>query len=187
MNDVTLILQQIEQGDLSSTEELLPLVYDELRQLAAGQMFGERPDHTLQPTALVNEAYLRLLNGDEIRHWESRRHFFGAAAEAMRRILVDHARRQLAQKRGGKFRRVLVDELASKTPADPAALLDLDEAVLELAEDDPDAAELVKLRLFAGLTVTEAGELLGLSRTTAYRSWDFVRIWFSQRSESLAD
>ncbi|MCA9071694.1 MAG: RNA polymerase subunit sigma, partial [Planctomycetaceae bacterium] len=124
MKHVTLILQQMEQGDYSSTEELLPLVYDELRQMAAAQMLGERSDHTLQPTALVHEAFLRLVNGDEVRHWESRRHFFGAAAEAMRRILVDHARWQLAEKHGGNHRRVLADDLAGATPTDPAVILD---------------------------------------------------------------
>jgi RNA polymerase sigma factor (TIGR02999 family) len=181
MKHVTLILQQIEQGDFSSTEKLLPLVYDELRKLAAAQMIGERSDHTLQPTALVHEAYLRLVNGEHVPQWESRKHFFGAAAEAMRRILVDHARRQLAEKRGGNHQRILADDLAGKTPEDPDVLLDLHQAVSELAETDPDAAELVKLRLFVGLSVAEAGEMLGLARRTAYRSWDFVRLWFADR------
>jgi len=184
MTDVTLILQRIEQGDFSSTEELLPLVYDELRQLAAAQMANERSDHTLQPTALVHEAYLRLVNGDAVRHWESRQHFFAAAAEAMRRILVDHARRQLADKRGGNHCRVDVVEFVDQTPSDPGLLLDLNEGLTELSQEDPDAGELVKLRLFAGLTVTEAGELLGMSRSAAYRNWDFVRSWFALRDKN---
>ena len=187
MNDVTLILQQIEQGDPSSASELLPLVYDELRRLAELQMAGERTDHTLQATALVHEAYLRLVKTEEARKWDSRRHFFAAAAESMRRVLVDHARAQSAQKRGGDHQRIEVDEFAAQTPADPAVLLDLDNGLAQLSEEDPEAAELVKLRLFAGLSVTEAGEMLGMSRSAAYRNWDFVRTWFALRAKRAGE
>ena len=146
-------------------------------------MASERPDHTLQPTALVHEAYVRLVDTEEARHWESRKHFFAAAAEAMRRVLIDHARGHAAGKRGGNRRRIEADDFAAQMTADTDLLLDLDEGLSRLAEEEPQAAELVKLRLFAGLSVTEAGDLLGLSRTAAYRNWDFVRSWFAVWSE----
>jgi RNA polymerase sigma factor (TIGR02999 family) len=184
MADVTHILQCIEQGHDKATADLFPLVYAELRRLAAGQMAGERADHTLSATALVHEAYVRLVDVNTASGWQSRRHFFAAAAEAMRRILIDHARRRGRSKRGGDRQRVEVDEFVVELPADPDLLLDLDESLVQLAEEDPDAAELVKLRLFAGLSTAEAGKLLGLSRRAAYRNWDYVRSWFAVRHEA---
>lgn len=187
MNDVTQILHQIEQGDSTAAEQLLPLVYEELRRLARARMASERPDHTLQATALVHEAYVRLVDTEKAQHWESRKHFFVAAAEAMRRVLIDHARQQATGKRGGDRQRVETDDFEDEISADPDVLLDLDEGLSQLAKEDPEAAELVKLRLFAGLSVSEVGELLGMSRTAAYRNWHFVRSWFAIRAEQTAD
>ena len=187
MNNVTQILHEIEQGDSTAAGQLLPLVYEELRQLARARMASERPDHTLQPTALVHEAYVRLVDTDKARHWESRKHFFAAAAEAMRRVLIDHARQHAAGKRGGHRRRIAAEDFAAQMPADPDVLLDLDAGLSRLAEEEPQAAELVKLRLFAGLSVAEAGDLLGLSRTATYRNWEFVRSWFAVWSKPDSD
>jgi RNA polymerase sigma factor (TIGR02999 family) len=179
MTDVTLILDKIGQGDTHAAEELLPLIYAELRRLARAQMAQERPAHTLQPTALVHEAYLRLVQVPDLR-WGNRRHFFAAAAEAMRRILIEHARRKNSLKRGGQHERV---ELADEPPAiaspcdDVDDLLSLDEALDRLALEHPDAAELVKLIYFAGLNLVEAGAAQGISRTSAYRRWLFARAW----------
>ena len=176
MSEVTQILTAIEQGQACAAEDLLPLVYDELRRLAASQLAQEKPGQTLQATALVHEAWLRLVaNGDP--HWSGRRHFFGAAAEAMRRILIANARRKQRPKHGGGWERLDVDhiQLAEAAPADE--LLALDEALSELAKCDPQAAELVKLRFFAGLTQQQAGELLGISRRTADRTWAYARAW----------
>ena len=174
--DVTHILTAIEQGDPQAAAELLPLVYDELRKLAAARLAEEKPGQTLQATALVHEAYLRLVGTDADRHWNGRGHFFAAAAEAMRRILVDNARRKQAGKRGG--------ELCSGTPSTALArrrpndeLLALDEALRKLAAVDPLTARLVKLRYFAGLTVEQAAEALGISPTTADRHWAYARAW----------
>lgn len=182
MSEVTHILQHIEQGDPAAAERLLPLVYDELKKLAAAKMAGERPDHTLQATALVHEAYLRLVGAEQGQHWHSRGHFFSAAAEAMRRLLIESAHRKKSLKRGGERQRVSADEidLAATTAINPDLLLDIDSAVIRLAEQDREAAELVKLRLFAGLSVTEAGEMLGMSRTLAYQNWKYVRAWFAE-------
>ena len=176
MNDVTQILSALEQGDPSAAEKLVPLVYVELRRLAAARLAQERPGQTLQPTALVHEAYLRLVDTEKIRHWNSRAHFFGAAAEAMRRILIERARSKRAEKHGGDLRRVdVIDAEAVASPADE--LIALDEVLERLSTLDADAARLLKLRYFGGLSVEEAGEILGISRTSAYRSWTFIRAW----------
>lgn len=178
MNDVTRILSAIDQGDRSAAEQLLPLVYEELRKLAAQRLVQERPGQTLQATALVHDAYLRLVDVDKAQHWNSRGHFFAAAAEAMRRILIDNARRKGRQKRGGAGRhRVDLDsqDLVSRTT--PDELLLLDDALAALSAEEPEAGELVKLRYFAGLSVEEAAELLGLSRSTAYEHWAYARVW----------
>ena len=184
MTDVTRILSAIEQGDPHAAEKLLPLVYDELRKLAAEKMANERPGQTLQATALVHEAYLRLVDVKEAQHWNSRGHFFAAAAEAMRRILVDQARRKQADKHGGgRWRVDLLEDLAG-----PAArsddLVALDEALTKLASHDPDAARLVTLRYFAGLSHQEAADALGISRGAADRLWALGRAWlFRQLSK----
>src|SRR5262245_34531008 len=180
MTDVTRILSAIEEGDPHAASQLLPLVYDELRQLAAQRLAGEGPGHTLQPTALVHEAFLKLVGPDPQRPWNGRVHFFAAAAEAMRRILIDHARRKHRARRGGGTKRVELDdmddiELVAESGADE--LLALDEALAELAAADPRRAELVRLRYFAGLTLEQAAELLGISRATADRHWAFARAW----------
>ena len=179
MADVTQILSQIESGDAAAAARLLPLVYDELRKLAAARMANERPDHTLQSTALVHEAYIRLVESPQ--SWETRGHFFAAAANSMRLILVDSARARHAQKRGHGSERVELESLTVDLAHDPDMILDLDEALTQLAEDDPEVAELVKLRLFAGLSVTDAGNALSLSRITAYDRWQFARAWFAAR------
>jgi RNA polymerase sigma factor (TIGR02999 family) len=175
MHDVTQFLAQIENGDPSAADELLPLVYAELRQLAAARMAQERPDHTLQSTALVHEAYLRLVGSPNGKHWENRRHFFAAAAEAMRRILVDSARRRQSAKRGGDRDRVPLDASEMHISVPPAELLSIDEAISKLAEDDAQAAELVKLRYFLGLPLNEAAEMMGISRATAVRYWAYAK------------
>ncbi len=181
MSEVTRILAQIESGDPSAAEELLPLVYDELRRLASDRMAKERSDHTLQGTALVHEAYLRLVDGPNGKHWDSRGHFFSAAAEAMRRILIESARKRKAIKRGRHSERHSIENLDVEATenCDPDLMLDVDAGLSALANEDLEAAELVKLRIFGGLSVAEAGEVLGLSRTTAYRTWDFARAWFT--------
>ena len=177
MNDVTRILSAIEQGDPQAAEQLLPLVYDELRKLAAQRLAQERPGQTLQATALVHEAYLRLVDPDGAARWNSRGHFFAAAAEAMRRILVENARRKRRLKRGGDRRRIDLDQLRPVADSAPDDLLALDEALTRLAARDPRRAELVKLRFFAGLTMPEAARALGLSLATAERHWTFARTW----------
>ena len=177
MSDVTRILSAIEQGDPSAAEQLLPLVYDELRKLAAARLADEKPGQTLQPTALVHEAYLRLVGGGPARDWNGRGHFFAAAAEAMRRILVESARAKRSLKRGGGARRVNFDQAVSlaEEPADD--LLALDEALDRLAAQDPAKAELVQLRYFGGLTIEQAAQALGLSRATADRYWAYSKVW----------
>ena len=184
MTDVTRILLEIEQGDAHAADQLLPLVYDELRKLAAQKLAMEKPGHTLQATALVHEAYLRLVDGEKVHHWNSRGHFFAAAAEAMRRILVENARRKRAGKHGGGFRRVNLDARDALAAAPPDDLLAVDEALERLTHHDPKAAQLVKLHCFAGLTVQQAAEAIDLSRTNAYRLWTFARAWLhSQLAE----
>ncbi len=177
MNDVTRILSAIERGDPEAAGELLPLVYDELRKLAAQRLAQEKPGQTLQATALVHDAYLRLIGLEDARGWNSRGHFFGAAAEAMRRILVDNARRKRAAKRDGGGRRMSLDGLDVAETAPPEQLLALDEALTRLAEADPRKAELVKLRFFAGLSIEAAANALEISPATAKRWWTFARIW----------
>ena len=181
MNDVTRLLSAIERGDTEATEQLLPLVYRELRELAAQLLAREPPGQTLQATALVHEAYLRLASGGDDLGWDSRGHFFGAAAEAMRRILVENARRTDSLGRGGNFPRVEPDERLITTGSPGVDLLALDEALEQLAAVDGEAAELVKLRYFAGLTTEEAGEALKISARSAYQSWAFARAWLYRR------
>ena len=175
MSDVTRILTAIEQGEPHAAEQLLPLVYDELRKLAALQMTHDRPGETLNPTALVHEAYLRLVGAGNDRRYHDRAHFFAAAATAMRHIRIDQARRKQTQKRGGKVQRLELDELVAPTADDE--LLALDEALTQLAALDARKAQLVELRFFAGLTSDQAAAVLGISATTADRDWAFVRAW----------
>ncbi len=177
MSEVTRILSAIEQGEPQAAEQLLPLVYDELRRLAAQKLARESPGQTLPATALVHEAYLRLVGGEQARDWNGRGHFFAAAAEAMRRILVESARRKGRVKRGGGHRRVDLGEFAVTGDAPADEVLALDEALTRLAADDPQAAELVKLRYFAGLTLDDAAAVLGISTATAYRHWAYARAW----------
>ena len=181
MSEVTRILSAIEQGDLHAAEQLLPLVYEELRQLAAQKLAQEKPGQTLQATALVHEAYLRLVDADQAQHWNSRGHFFAAAAEAMRRILVESARRKGRQKRGGAWSRkdVTIEEPAVDGP--DTDILAVDEALLEFARDHAEQAELVKLRYFAGLTLVEAAAALNISTATANRRWRYARAWLARR------
>jgi RNA polymerase sigma factor (TIGR02999 family) len=176
MSDVTRILNAIERGDAKATDELLPLVYKELRILAAQKLSHEAPGQTLQATALVHEAYLRLV-GNESQSWENRGHFFAAAAEAMRRILVDHARHKRSQRHGGTHQRVELENLDAVAGEPPAYLIRLDEALTKLAQQDPEVAELVKLRYFGGLTLEQAAEIKGISRRTAGRYWNYARLW----------
>jgi RNA polymerase sigma factor (sigma-70 family) len=189
------MLNAMERGDSRASEQLLPIVYDELRQLAAAKLAHEKPGQTLQPTALVHEAYLRLVSGacqrsgnvlitDPARraqHWDSRAHFFAAAAEAMRRILIENARRKRRQKRGGALRRVQLDpaQLSYVSPAE--GLLDLNDVLDALASEDPQAAQFVKLRYFACLSIEEAAEMVGLSRSAACEHWAYARAWLHRR------
>jgi RNA polymerase sigma factor (TIGR02999 family) len=176
MSDVTRLIDAAAAGDRQAAADLLPLVYDELRRLAAGRMAGEKPGQTLQPTALVHEAYLRLVGGGD-RAWDSRGHFFAAAAEAMRRILVDAARRKRAGKHGGDRRRVPLIDAADDAGLADDRLVALDTALIRFAAEDPVAARVVELHLFAGLSVEDAGGALELSRATAYRHWTYARAW----------
>lgn len=180
MNDITRILQAVEEGDNEAAARLLPAAYDELKRMARAKMAAERPDHTLQPTALVHEAYLRLVgpNGEE-PVWNSRGHFFGAAAEAMRRILVENARRRNSRKRGGNPHRTTLDEEAMAGIVDSPSdqILAVDEALRKLEEEDPELAKVVLLRYFSGLTVPETAAALGVSPRTVDRSWRCARAW----------
>jgi RNA polymerase sigma factor (TIGR02999 family) len=177
MTDVTHILSQIEQGDPSAADQLLPLVYDELRRLAAARLGNEKPGHTLQATALVHDAYLRLVDVGKAQHWNSRGHFFGAAAEAMRRILVDQARRKQSQKRGAGREREPLEDAEIVAPEPSLDVLAVSEALQRFETIDRPAAELVKLRYYAGLTIPQAAEALGISSTTADRYWAYARAW----------
>jgi RNA polymerase sigma factor (TIGR02999 family) len=177
MSDVTHILSQIEAGDPSGAEQLLPLVYNELRRLAAQRLAQEKPGQTLQATALVHEAYLRLVGGDQTGNWTNRGHFFAAAAEAMRRILIDGARRKSSLKHGGQFQRVELDEAQLAAGDHGLDLIALDEALNKLAAQDPRQAELVKLRFFAGLSIAEAARALGISESTADADWAYAKAW----------
>ena len=177
MKEVTCILSAVEQGDPHAAEQLLPLVYDELRQLAAQKLVQEKPGQTLQATALVHEAYLRLVDVGQAEHWDSRGHFFAAAAEAMRRILVESARKKKRLRHGGGRQRVDLQEAVSLADSPQDDLLALDEALTRLAAREPAKAELVKLRYFAGLSIDEAADLMHISRSTAKRYWAFARAW----------
>jgi RNA polymerase sigma factor (TIGR02999 family) len=186
MNDVTRVLSAIEDGDPKAPEQLLPLVYDELRKLAAQRLARESPGQTLQATALVHEAYLRLI-GSESPTWNGRGHFFSAAAEAMRRILIENARRKLAEKYGGDLQRVDLESVDVPGAAPSVDILAVDEALSKLAAEDPTKAELVKLRYFGGLSVEDAGRVLGISRATADRYWAYARVWlYSELSDGEA-
>jgi RNA polymerase sigma factor (TIGR02999 family) len=184
MNDVTRILSAIERGEAQAGEQLLPLIYDELRQLSARRMAREKPGQTLQATALVHEAYLRLI-GSESPSWNGRGHFFSAAAEAMRRILIENARRRKTEKCGGALHRIDLDGVDVAESAPSEDVLALDEALSRLAAEDPTKAELVKLRFFGGLSVEDAGLVLGISRATADRYWAYARVWlYSELNEA---
>jgi RNA polymerase sigma factor (TIGR02999 family) len=175
MPDVTQILSRIEAGDPSATDELLPLLYAELRQLAAQRLAHEKPGQTLEATALVHEAYLRLVDGAMAQHWNSRGHFFAAAAEAMRRILVENARRKKSVKAGGAMKRVDFENMPGIFVSAPDDLLALDEALTKLESDDPQAAAVAKLRLFSGLTIDQTASHLDVHRATAFRHWAYAR------------
>ena len=177
MSDVTRILSQIDSGDPSAAEQLLPLVYEELRKLAAARLAQEKPGQTLQATALVHDAYIRLVDVEKAHHWDSRGHFFSAAAEAMRRILIDKARKKLRPKHGGGRKRIDLDVACTLTEEPREDLLALDEVLTKFAAVDPIKAELVKLRYFAGMTVPEAAQTLGISLATAERYWTYARVW----------
>jgi RNA polymerase sigma factor (TIGR02999 family) len=192
VSELTRILSAVQEGDPHAAEQLLPLVYDELRKLAAQKLAQEKPGQTLEATALVHEAYLRIAGGREPKqHWDSRGHFFSAAAEAMRRILVENTRRKRAQKRGGSFQRVELSELAQHSAVAPLDLLALDEALTRLQDQHPQKAQVMKLRFFAGCTLEETASMLGISartsiargpaapssRATAQRDWDYARAW----------
>ena len=186
MSAVTVILNRAKEGDPRAAGELLPLVYDELRKLAAAKMANEAAGHTLQPTALVHEAWLRLAGEAGPTHFDNRGHFFGAAAEAMRRILIDSARRKEAGKRGAGLQRVNLEDVDIAAKADDTTLLRMDEALEKLASEDPPSAELVKLRFFAGLTTEQAAAALGISERTARRYWFFARAWLHDELQRSA-
>ena len=181
MSNVTRILNAIEQGDTHAAEQLLPLVYDELRKLAVQKLSKEKPGQTLQATALVHEAYLRLVGAQKAQSWDSRGHFFAAAAEAMRRILINRARDKKRVKRGGERRRVDLDRIEIALDTSDEQLIALDEALTQLAVEDPGVARLVNLRFFAGLTQKDAAVSLGLAPRTAERQWAYARAWFYAR------
>ena len=182
MSDVTRILEAAQRGDPNAADQLLPLVYDELRKLAAAKMAQEAPGQTLQPTALVHEAWLRL-TGNPNTHWNGRAHFFGAAAEAMRRILIEHARRKHAARHGGGQARLDIQEIEIASPARDDELLAVSDALEKFAARDKQKAELVKLRYFVGLTTAEAAEVLGVSVPTADRWWNYSRAWLFEEME----
>ena len=185
MHEVTRILSAIERGETQAAEQLLPLVYDELRKLAAAKMAQEKPDQTLQATALVHEAYIRLVDVDSAQHWDSRGHFFAAAAEAMRRILVENARRKLALKQGGKFQCCEVNLDRISRPETSEEVLAIDEAMDKLAQENPPVAKLVKLRYFAGLSLDEAALAMEISVRTAHRHWIYAKAWLHNEITSV--
>ena len=187
MSDVTQILSQIEQGDPSASEQLLPLVYEELRKLAAAKLANEKPGQTLQATALVHEAYIRLTGNDQDLQWDSQGHFFAAAAEAMRRILIEKARQKKTQKRGGDLQRQELRDVAGFEQEPPEELLLLDQALDRLREKDHSKAELVKLRYFAGLTLPQAAAVLGIAPSTAEKHWTFAKCWLRSETRRIAD
>ncbi len=177
MADVTQILSRIEHGDPEAAEQLLPLVYDELRKLAAAKLANEKPGQTLQATALVHDAYIRLVDVQQAQQWDSRGHFFAAAAEAMRRILVESARRKARLKHGGGFQRQAVDDIEEPAAVDGLDLIAINDALDELEKTDSIAASLVKLRYFAGMSVEQTAQTLGMSARTGYYTWDYARSW----------
>jgi RNA polymerase sigma factor (TIGR02999 family) len=177
MSDLTQILNAIEQGDPQAASQLLPLVYGELRKLAAQKLAQETPGQTLQATALVHEAYLRLVDGEHVQGWDGRGHFFAAAAEAMRRILIESARAKQRLKRGGDRKRLDLESIDLASTAAPDELLALDELIVKLGSEDPVAGQIVKLRYFAGLSIEETAQLMGISRSTAYEHWAYARGW----------
>jgi RNA polymerase sigma factor (TIGR02999 family) len=179
MSDVTHVLEAIHKGESQAAEQLLPLVYTELRRLAAHKMASENPGQTLQPTALVHEAWLKLV-GQPDRHWQNRNHFFAAAAEAMRQILTDNARRKLRARHGGGQQRVDLDACAEAAASPDEQILSVDEALEKLARLDPPRAQVVKLRYFVGLTIPEVAEVMGISEPTAKRYWSFARAWLHE-------
>lgn len=187
MSDVTRFLSSIEQGDPNAAARLLPLVYDELRKLAAQKLADEKPGQTLQATALVHEAYLRLTDVEQAQHWNSRGHFFGAAAEAMRRILVDQARHKRSTKRGGQLQRVELHEDSLAAPTRDVNILALDEALDRLANHDSRKAALVKLRFFAGLTIQQAAAALGIAESTADADWAYAKAWLRLEMSDTSD
>ena len=184
MTKVTELLSEIDAGDPGAAERLLPLVYDELRRLAAAKLTHEQPGQTLQATALVHEAYLRLVRDDDAEHWNGRGHFFAAAAEAMRRILIDNARRRDRKKHGGEFQQADLPLAGVAAPDVPNDLLGLNEALERLTQHDPQSGELVKLRYFAGLTIPQAAEILGVSPRKADFLWSFARAWLRREIET---
>ena len=185
MSEVTRILSAIEQGDPHAAEQLLPLVYEELRKLAAQKLAQEKPGQTLEATALVHEAYLRLVDADKAQNWNSRGHFFAAAAEAMRRILVENARRKQSRKHGGDLARQNLATADVAAPETPHEVLALDEAIQKLARQDKGAADVVQLRFFAGLPLPEVAKLLGISPRTADRLWAYARAWLHQELQAV--
>jgi len=182
--DVTQLLSAIDSGDPKAAEELLPLVYNELRRLAAAKMANEQPGQTLQATALVHEAWIRLAGSTE-QHWRNRRHFFGAAAEAMRRILIDRARRRNRTRHGGGLKRLDLQGLEIADTATDAQVLAVDEALQKLALESPERAELVKLRYFVGMSIPDAADALGISESTAKRQWNYVRLWLFKEIKAM--
>jgi RNA polymerase sigma factor (TIGR02999 family) len=185
MSDVAQMIDQARQGDPQTADQLLPLVYHELRRLAAVKLAGEKPGQTLNATALVHEAYLRLVARGDAVHWTDQRHFFASAAEAMRRIILDHARRKRSQKRGRNHGRVEFDETALPAPQPPEDLIEVDQALTRLSTTDPEAAELVKLRYFAGLSMSEAAAVLCISPRSADRLWAYARAYLREAIDNL--
>ena len=185
MSDVTRILSRIESGDPSAAEQLLPLVYDELRKLATARLAQERPGQTLQATSLVHDAYIRLVDVDKVQHWNSRGHFFSAAAEAMRRILVEQARRKCGPKQGGHWQRQEMPLDAAGPTAMPEQVLDIDEALKKLAAENPPVGSLVELKYFGGLSLEEAAAALGVSTRTAQRYWVYAKAWLMEELRDL--
>jgi RNA polymerase sigma factor (TIGR02999 family) len=185
MNEVTRILSAIESGDPHAAEELLPLVYRELRRLAAQKLAQEAPGQTLQATALVHEAYLRLVDVEQVQSWDSRGHFFAAAAEAMRRVLIDNARGKRRLKRGGGRKRLNLESVEPASAGGADELLEIDDLLEKLAGEDADAAQIVKLHSFAGMSIEEAAQLMGISRSTAYEHWAYARAWLRCELEGM--
>jgi RNA polymerase sigma factor (TIGR02999 family) len=187
MSEVSRLLNLIEEGDPAAADQLLPLVYAELRKLAAARLANEKPGQTLQATALVHEAYLRLVDSENEKNWNGKGHFFGAAAEAMRRILVDQARRKRSQRAGGDRKRIELSAVGPEVSGKPLDLLALDEALAQLEQHDFRSCQVVKLRYFTGLTVSQAADALGISVATAANDWAYARIWLKRRLQGADD